>query len=565
MKKSNKLTFEISLYILIFLIGLALRLFQLGGNPLLESEAGWAFPAWQLSRGEAIPVGSGVAYLASSEVLFSLFGAGNFLARFWPALVGSALVWLPFFFKKDLNRIPALIIAGGIALDPTLVPASRFVDSPLPALVFLALAVGSFHARKLSWSFFFLGLGLLSGPDFWLGIALLVIVLLISNALDLFSFREYTAARLDVFPVKPQDWLTVLTPALLTFMILGSFFLRNFLGLTAWVGALPEFIQSWGDPVKLGSGKFLVFLVLKNPLILVFGLPGFFTAWRKNDRLGQILSIWFVVSTLGLLLYPGRQSLDLAWLTVPLWIAAGSEFTRLTRSVSGSWLTHSLAGLVVVLVSLNWLTFVGMIFQAGNPNALLLQLGLLLASLALIILSAVIVSSEWGWQTARTGLLNGAAAGLVLYLVASLVLDAYLVSHDPRSVFSDGTGVGQMELLNESIADVSITATGRPDSIRGALISDSQALRWATREFEGLDILVNPPAGIEYPLLITIGDPENSVIQDNYRGQDFVFSTHPAWGRVIPDDWISWIAFREGPLARDYLILWVRNDINSGY
>ena len=76
MKKSDKITFEISLYVLIFLAALALRLFQLGGNPLLESEAGWAFPAWQLSQGEAIPVGSPVAYLAVSELLFSLLGVG---------------------------------------------------------------------------------------------------------------------------------------------------------------------------------------------------------------------------------------------------------------------------------------------------------------------------------------------------------------------------------------------------------------------------------------------------------------------------------------------------------
>ena len=96
MKKSNKITLEITLYGLIFLAALGFRLFQLGWNPLLESEARWALQAWQLTQNELIPVGSQVAYLAFSEVLFTLFGSGNFLARFWPALVGSTLVWLPF-------------------------------------------------------------------------------------------------------------------------------------------------------------------------------------------------------------------------------------------------------------------------------------------------------------------------------------------------------------------------------------------------------------------------------------------------------------------------------------
>ena len=355
------------------------------------------------------------------------------------------------------------------------------------------------------------------------------------------------------------------TPALLVFLIIGSFFMKDIEGLSAWAGALPEFIRSWDGPVKLGMGKFLVYLVLNNPLILVFGLGGFLTAWRKNDLPGKMLSIWFAVSLLGLMVYPGRGAVDMAWMAIPLWVVGVIEFIRITRMVSSSWVTQFLSGIVLVLAILNWLTFTGMIFQGANDNALLLEMGLLLASLALVVLSAAIISSEWGWSTARKGLVGGAAVTLFLYLFSSIVLDTYLVSYDPRSIFSDGNGAGQMELLGESIADVSITATGRPDSIKGAVVSDNQALRWALREFEEIDFLVNPPPGIDYPIVITTGVTEPPVIRENYRGQDFVLATHPGWGRILPDDWISWIAFRKGPIANDYLILWVRNDIYSGY
>lgn len=565
MKKSNKITLEITLYGLIFLAALALRFFQLGWNPLLESEARWALQAWQLTQNELIPVGSQVAYLAFSEGLFTLFGSGNFLARVWPALVGSTLVWLPYLFRTDLKRVPALIIAAGLALDPVLVPASRLAGSLMPSLVFLLWALGTLHTRKITWFLVFLILGLLSGPAFWMGLFCVGIVILFSSMLGLFEPADYFSSRTEVFKSKPQDWLPVCIPALLVLVIMGSFFLRDIKGLSAWVGAFPEFIRSWGGPVELGIGKFLVYFLLNNPLILVFGLAGFLTAWRVNDLLGQMLSIWFSVTLLVLMIYPGRGAVDLAWLAIPLWITAATEFVRLLRLAATSWVTYVLSGIVLVLASLNWLTFIGMIFQGANQNAMLLELGLLLASLALVILSATIVTSEWGWPTASKGLVGGVALTLFLYLIASLSLDTYLVSHDPRSIFSDGTGSGQMELLRKSIADVSITATGRPDSINGAVISDNQALRWALRDFEEIGFLVSPPTGIEYPILITMGQNEYPIIQENYRGQDFVLSTRSNWGRILPDDWISWIAFRKGPVVNDYLILWVRNDIYSGY
>jgi hypothetical protein len=227
--------------------------------------------------------------------------------------------------------------------------------------------------------------------------------------------------------------------------------------------------------------------------------------------------------------------------------------------------TLALAGNIVILTSLNWLTLTGMIYQGANPNAGLLQLGLLAASLALLILSATIVTSEWGREVFWMGLAFGTAVTLALYLVASLSLDAYLMEKDPRSLFSSDGGRGQVELLVDSIADASITATGRSDSIPGAVIGTSDAISWALRDFEEFDYLLHPGAGIDYPVMITSGEVSTLTLQENYRGQDFVLSSAPGWTGIFPDNWISWIGFREGPIVNEYLILWIRNDIYSGY
>ena len=565
MKSERKITAEIGCYILIFLAAVVMRLLQLGQSPLLDSEARWAFQAWQLAQGEGIPVAFQVGYLSITEMLFSVFDANNFLARIWPALIGSLLIWLPYLLREELGRIPALVLAGGLALDPTLIPVSRLAGSAMPALVFLAFAVAAFHAKKIPWTLFFVGLGLYSGPGFWMGFSLLIFTILVSRSLGIFNLRGYFQSRMDYFKGKQELWLVECIPALLGVLIIGSFFLRNVQGLTAWAGSLVEFITSWGAPAGLGAGRFLVYFLINNPLALLFGILGFVYAWQTEDHLGKASSVWFVLSLLVLMIYPLRQAADLIWLALPLWFAAATVLVQLYHLAPGTWVTRVLAGLVVVLASLNWLTFTGMIFQAATENALILELGLLAASIALLILTAAIVASEWDWSTAWKGLSSGAVVALLLYLVASLSLDAYIRDKDPRSIFSGGSGTGQMALLRDSIADVSITATGRPDSIQGAVIGDSDALRWALRGSGEFDYLVSLAPGIDYPILITTGEGNFEEIQEYYRGQDFVLSSGPGWGRILPDNWISWIAFREGPVINEYLILWVRNDIYSGY
>ena len=565
MKNEKTITNEFALYALIFLAALGLRMVQLGRPPLLESEADWAFQALRLVRGESIPIPPRVAYLSITGGLFSLFGASDYLARFWPALTGSLVVWLPWLLKKDLGRIPALVLAAGLALDPTLVPVSRLAGGPITALVFLALAAGAFHVRKIPWAIFFTGMGLFSGPGFWMGAVLLGIGTLVGRALDVVDFEGYFQDRLAFFKGITASWLEASLLSLLALLIIGSFFLGEFQGLSAWAGALPEFMISWKGPADTEAARFLVYFLLNNPLALVFGTLGFISAWRSGNRPGRLFSIWFGAALVGLLIYPGRETADLIWLSIPLWGAAASELVRLSDLARGFWATRVMAAVVVVLGCLNWLTFTGMVFQVIDAKAIWLELGLAAASLALIALSAAVVSSEWGWDTARKGLAGGFAAALSIFMISSLVLDTYLLEKDPRSIFPGGVGASQVELLMDSIADTSISETGRPDSIRGAVIGESDVLRWALRDYEGFDFLNTAPEGPDYPILVTIREDDLTAVEANYRGQDFVFNTQPGWNGALPDDPISWIAFRRGPIIRDHLILWVRNDIYSGY
>ena len=176
--KANKILPESTFYGLAFLLALGLRLYQLGAAPLSEAEAGWALQALGLAHGQAVTVGSQPAYILITSQLFSILGDTNFLARFIPALAGSLLIWLPFYFRPWLGdsinlKRAGMVMAFGLAIDPGLVSLSRQAGSLMPAMAFTLLALAGLCSRRMIWAGIFAGLALLSGPPFLQGLLIL--------------------------------------------------------------------------------------------------------------------------------------------------------------------------------------------------------------------------------------------------------------------------------------------------------------------------------------------------------------------------------------------------------
>lgn len=567
MKNQNRLTNEFYLYALIFFLALVIRLILLGNTPLMDSEASLALQAWRLGNGEVLAIGSQVLYLSLTEGLFTIFGSGVFLARLWPAVGGTLLILAVYLLREPIGRVPALLLAVGVALDPALLASSRLVGSPLPALVFLFLALAAFQARKLPWTFFLLLLGLLSGPALWLGVIGFGITILICTRWGILQPGIYIQERLDLLGKEKSTgrsgWMDFALPGLLVGG-LATFFFTEVQGLSAWTGSISDFISSWGNLTLFKAPSVLINLGVSNPLILIFGCLGFIQAWREGQKLVKTASIWFVVFLTLLLVYPGRQPVDLIWLVLPLWLAAARELVRLYQLARGSWPIYSLAGLISVLMTLNWLTFTGMVFQVDTDRALLLQWGLIAASLALALLALTIAASEWGWPSAKKGLVLGAGCMLFLYTMSGAAQGAYLKAGDPRSLWTAGTGAGQMDLLLDTIAEVSITQTGTPNSIAGAVLHGNDSLRWVLRDLPKFEFISAIHPESFPPILITFEEDQFQVPEDTYRGQDFVIRSKSDWPGFIPPDWVSWLAFRKGPIQNEDIILWIRGDILPG-
>ena len=537
-----------------FTLALFVRLLMLGKSPLGEFEAPWAYQAWQLSHGQISHIGTQAGYLTLTESAFALFGSTNFLARFWPAFAGSLLALLPFFFQKQLSQKAAFIMSLGLALDPGLVAASRLVGGPMLAVAFILLAIALFWDGKRAWSAFFGGMALLSGPSVWLGLLGIALTLGVTRLTGNFPTRSNTPSREKTSPVG-------LASAVGVVILLGTSFLRHPQGLSAWVSALPAFVQSYTQPSHIPPGRLLFTLLAYQPLALIFGLIAGLRGLIKGEKIARALLVWFLV-TLGLaLLYPARQVYDLAWSLIPLWGLAALELGRNFEAVRDFWVTRAQASSIFVLFVLAWLSFTTLIATGGGELGAKLQWGIMGATVVLIALITGIVTGEWSWLVARKGLVSGASAALGAYVLAAMIGAAYLRPGDPRELWNPSSGGEQIDLLQDSLADFALLENGRREVLEIIVLADNEALPWALRGFSEVDFRETVSLDAPPPVLITNDVDIPQPWEDVYRGQDFVLATYLDGDEAIFQDWKAWLAFRDAPLEKEKSILWVRGDL----
>ena len=132
-------TLEHAFYALALAIAVGLRFVQLGVQPLSDYEAGWALQSLRIIQGLKPAIGPNPAYVHLTAILFYIFGPTDFLARFWPALAGCILVLSAWLLRARIGRIPALILAFGLAIDPGLVAMSHLAGGPMLAVTCLVL------------------------------------------------------------------------------------------------------------------------------------------------------------------------------------------------------------------------------------------------------------------------------------------------------------------------------------------------------------------------------------------------------------------------------------------
>lgn len=154
-------------FVSIFLLGAVLRFWGLADKPLHHDESLHAYFSWQFMLNPSgylyDPLLHGPFQFHIIPIFFtlgrilglSLNGANDFTVRILPALMGTAMVAMPYWLQRQLGRWGALSMAFLLAVSPTFVYYSRFVRDDIYVTSFtLFVAVAAIQysqTRHIGW------------------------------------------------------------------------------------------------------------------------------------------------------------------------------------------------------------------------------------------------------------------------------------------------------------------------------------------------------------------------------------------------------------------------------
>ncbi len=378
------------LYGLAFLLAIALRFIALGAAPLTDSEATLALQSLALARGESPLLAPQSAHILFTSVLFAVMESNNFLARFFPALTGSALVLVPLLFRERIKPRPAVILALLLAIDPLLVAFSRTAGGTILAVTFLLAAAGFWMNKRAIPAGLFAALALLSGPALWAGILSLALAWGIvqatkpkstetppptsnpessisslspqpsdspilqsfdstqdqspvsnlppqsSNSPILQSF-DSTQDQSPVSSLPPQSSNSPILQSsvsssqflisfIATLLLCGTLFFLAPNGLSAALASIPAYFSGWVAQAGITPSRMSLTFLLYEPLGILLAALAILRAIRANGKRAKRLAIWLGVALLLAVFY--RQPAALVWVVIPLLALAALELSR---------------------------------------------------------------------------------------------------------------------------------------------------------------------------------------------------------------------------------------------
>jgi len=133
-----RLDWEKVLYIVLVVLALLTRLAGLGDRVQSHDESLHTKYSWDLFAGfgyRHTPLMHGPSLFHITAFSYFLFGDDDFTARLPVALIGVALVALPYWLRRWLGRAGALSTAGFLLISPAIAYYSRYIRHDIPLIV----------------------------------------------------------------------------------------------------------------------------------------------------------------------------------------------------------------------------------------------------------------------------------------------------------------------------------------------------------------------------------------------------------------------------------------------
>jgi hypothetical protein len=490
------------LYGLALTVGVWLRLWMLGAQPLSTWEASNSWPAWLAANGLQVadaPISNSALYYGLQWLLFFTGVNSDGGARFISALAGAGIILLPWWWREFLGRRVALILAWSLAVDPWMLGFSRLADGASVALFcglltlvgITRVAIASAEERTLRHSAQWqriasvaAGLLLVSGPVGW-------------NFLPVIALMGWLLRReLADAGLWRREWLFWLGGAALV-------------GATAWftrldgVALIGSGVEVWLSQLDGRNGNALLpqltggydlgwpwlrLWVDAAPLLLM-GIGGLIVlvlrAARRNNPVGEsrfthstiyssnrpwsyvVLPLcigWLAWGSL-LCLLPGRSPLALPMLGLPLLLLTAYWLDALVVHYPDGldWRETSAVVITLLILLISGLFWLTALLANRNFDPVLAQATVVIFGLGLAILVAFAF-----WANRRDAAWVAASLLAVLLLVTFVRSSWKLNFADARiepSGWQATTAHPEMRLLAEDVQTLSAHRSGDPHEL----------------------------------------------------------------------------------------------------
>jgi len=164
LKPFLRLNWEQLAWLILLVVALVSRFYDLQFGALHHDEVIHASWSWELYRGigyQHNPIFHGPFMYHFQAFMYLLFGATDATARLGPAIFGTIIVLLPWFLRRELGRVGALLVGALLLISPSILYYSRHLRHDIfSATCILLMVVAVFRyldGRRDRWLYVLAG------------------------------------------------------------------------------------------------------------------------------------------------------------------------------------------------------------------------------------------------------------------------------------------------------------------------------------------------------------------------------------------------------------------------
>ena len=207
------------------------------------------------------------------------------------------------------------------------------------------------------------------------------------------------------------------------------------------------------------------------------------------------------------LIYPGRQTGDLVWALLPLWMLAAMELSQHFDFESvNHWELAATITVVFAFLVFAWLNLASLTNMDLGSSLVHTRLWLLAAVVLLIALSLLLVGTGWSVSVARLGGVWAGLIALTLFTIAMTTGAAGLRQPLTVELWQPEPRTGRVDILLEVASQISdINRTGATPLPLTILKENSPALHWLFRDWQVQDVNELAPSATPALIITPLG------------------------------------------------------------